>query len=278
MRHSDRVVLITGASTGIGYHTAQHLHKLGYTVYGTSRNPERLTAAGGRTYPFHMIQMDVDDGESVASGVAAILGEESRLDTVVNSAGYGLAGALEDTAIDEAMQQFETNFFGVLRVCRTVLPIMRDQGNGYLVNVGSIGGVVGIPFQSIYSASKFALEGLSEALRMEVEPYGIRVVLIQPGNYHTEFTASRITARESNHSSVYHDTFKRALTVMENDELSAPKPKAVARVIERAITADSPRLRYVVDPTVARFAPMAKRILPYAVMEAALKRIFKLTQ
>jgi NAD(P)-dependent dehydrogenase (short-subunit alcohol dehydrogenase family) len=279
MNDKNRVVLIVGASSGIGYHCAIHLHNLGYRVYGTSRRADQLvvSASSDERYPFRLIQMDVNDDASVAAGVDNLLQHESRIDVVVNSAGYGIAGAVEDTSIEEAKQQFETNFFGVLRVCRVVLPVMRKQQYGYIINVGSIGGILGIPFQSIYSATKFALEGLSEALRMEVAPFGIRVVLIEPGNYRTEFTASRVTTAGSRENAAYQDTFKRALGVMEQDELNAPEPEAVARVVERAITAKSPRLRYVVDPTVARLAPMLKRLLPYPLVEYGLKHIFKLT-
>ena len=279
MNDKDRVVLIVGASSGIGYHCAMHLHNLGYHVYGTSRRADQLVAraSGGERYPFRLIQLDVNDDASVAASIDNLLQDESRIDVVVNSAGYGIAGAVEDTSIEEAKQQFETNFFGVLRVCRIVLPVMREQRYGYIVNIGSIAGILGIPFQSMYSASKFALEGLSEALRMEVAPFGIRVVLIQPGNYRTDFTASRVTTAGARDNVAYQDKFKRALHVMEQDEMNAPEPEAVARVVERAITAKSPRLRYVVDPTVARLAPMLKRMLPYPLVEYALKRVFKLT-
>jgi NAD(P)-dependent dehydrogenase (short-subunit alcohol dehydrogenase family) len=276
MNETQQVVLIVGASSGVGYHAALHLSRRGFKVYGTSRKPKDRFAEDGRSYPFKLIELDVDYDASVESAFASIMRSESRLDVVVNSAGYGLAGAVEDTSIDEATKQFETNFFGVLRVCRAALPIMRRQSRGYIVNVSSIGGVLGIPFQSIYSASKFALEGLSEALRMEVEPYGIRVVLIQPGNYRTEFTANRVTAVKADRPSPYYDLFTKALSVMEKDELEAPEPEEVARVIERAVLSDSPRLRYVVDPSIGRFAPMLKRVLPYSVVEAALKRVFKL--
>jgi len=277
MNKARQVVLIAGASSGIGYHTALHLHRQGLRVYGTSRKPARRIAEEGRPYPFRLVEMDVNDDGSVNSAIADIVRFESRLDVVINSAGYGLAGALEDTSVEEAKGQFETNFFGVLRVCKAALPIMRRQSRGYIVNVGSIGGVLGIPFQSMYSASKFALEGMSEALRMEVEPYGIRVVLIQPGNYHTGFTANRVTAIKSDHASEYYDIFARSLSVMEKDELDAPEPEEVARVIDRAISSDSPRLRHVVDPSIARFAPILKRVLPYSIVEAALKHVFKLS-
>lgn len=275
MKQDQRVALIAGASSGIGYHTALRLHRQGYRVYGTSRRPELRESERVRPYPFRLIGMDINDNVSVETAVMDIFQLESRLDIVVNSAGYGLAGAAEDTSVDEAKQQFETNFFGALRVCRAVLPIMRRQSRGYIVNVGSIGGVIGIPYQSIYSASKFALEGFSEALRMEVERFGVRVVLVQPGNYRTGFTASRVNAAESDHNSAYHDIFRQSLSVMEQDELNAPEPEAVAQVIERAVSSDSPRLRYVVDPSIGRFAPILKRILPYPVVEATLKRVFK---
>jgi len=150
MNQNDRVVLVVGASSGIGYYSAIHLHRLGYRVFGTSRQANRITAdPGSQGYPFRLIQLDINDNDSVSSAFDSIVEEESRLDVVVNSAGYGLAGAVEDTSVEEAKQQFETNFFGVLRVCRAVLPIMRRQRYGYLVNVGSIAGVLGIPFQSI---------------------------------------------------------------------------------------------------------------------------------
>lgn len=280
MNYENRVVLIVGASSGIGYHCAMHLHRRGYRVYGTSRKASQGNEPDGRRetkYPFNMIQMDVDSDASVEAGINSVLRAEPTIDTVVNSAGYGLAGAVEDTSIEEAKQQFETNFFGALRVCRTVLPIMRQRRYGYIVNIGSIAGALGIPFQSIYSASKFALEGYSEALRMEVAPFGIQVVLIQPGNYRTDFTARRVTAAEAKNSSAYRDTFKRALGVMERDELNAPEPVAVAQTVEKAITSKAPRLRYVVDPTVARVAPLLKRLLPYPVVEYGLKRVFKIT-
>lgn len=277
-KDKNRVVLVTGASSGIGYHCAAHLNQLGYRVYGTSRRAGQILRGepGNGRYPFPMIQMDVNDESSVEEGINLLMREQSRLDVVVNSAGYGLAGSVEDTSSDEARQQFDTNFFGVLRVCRVVLPIMRRQQYGYIVNVGSIAGNIGVPFQSIYSASKFALEGLSEALRLEVEPYGIRVVLLVLGNYRTEFTSSRVTAVNSDGNSVYGETFRRVLGVMERDELNAPEPVEVARVLEKAITANRPRLRYVVDPTFLRFVPIAKRLLPYSFIEFAHKRLFKL--
>jgi NAD(P)-dependent dehydrogenase (short-subunit alcohol dehydrogenase family) len=172
MAKDDSVVLITGASSGIGRCCAEHLFQKGCRVYGTSRRASRTDTTGSfaASDTFTMMPMDVTDGNSVRKGVAHVIARESRLDVVVNNAGFAIAGALEDTTIQEAKFQLETNFFGALRVCRAALPIMRQQGSGYIVNIGSLGGLFGLPFQSAYSASKYALEGATEALRQEVKP------------------------------------------------------------------------------------------------------------
>jgi len=273
-KRNGRVVLITGASAGTGKICADRLHEHGYRVYGTSRRarlPTDLDSNG--TNNFRLIHMDVDDDESVTRSIAYVLNRESRIDAVVNNAGYGLAGSLEDTSIGEAKAQFETNFFGAFRVCRAVLPIMREQRSGYIVNISSIGGLVGIPFQSIYSASKFALEGATEALRMEVEPFGIRVSLIEPGNFRTEFTNNRIKTEKSVQDSVYAGRFNRALETMANDEMNAPEPVQVALVLEKILNQNKPRLRYIVDPSFMRFASVGKRFLPYWLFETIAKKV-----
>ena len=164
MTNNQRVVLVTGASSGIGKCCAEYLCNKGYRVYGTSRKAD---SSDSKQRPSNinstqMIRMDVTDEPSVKQGVADIIARESRIDVVINNAGFGIIGALEDTSIDEAKSQLETNFFGALRVCRAVLPTMRKQRSGYIVNISSIGGLIGLPFQSAYSASKFALEGASE--------------------------------------------------------------------------------------------------------------------
>lgn len=167
----NRVVLVTGASSGIGKACAEHLFKQGYRVYGTSRNAqssESNKAKDKTSDPhFEMIKMDVDDDLSVQKGIELIVQCEGRLDAVVNCAGVAIAGAVEDTTIEEAKSQLETNFYGTLRVCRAVLPSLRKQRHGYIVNISSVAGLIGIPFQAFYSANKFALEGMTEALRME---------------------------------------------------------------------------------------------------------------
>jgi len=238
------VVLITGASSGIGKTCAEHLHAVGYRVYGTSRRAAETPAPGAAG--FQLIAMDVASEESVARAMQQILAREGRIDVVFNNAGDGVAGAVEDTSIEEAQQQLDTNFFGVLRVCRAALPPMRRQGGGLIVNVSSLGGLVGLPFQGLYSASKFAVEGVSEALRMEVRPFGVRVTLIEPGDFRTGFTAQRRKAVAAQGDGAYAERFGKALAAMERDESGGADPLAVARLLHRIILTRSPRARYKV--------------------------------
>jgi NAD(P)-dependent dehydrogenase (short-subunit alcohol dehydrogenase family) len=257
------VVLITGASSGIGRACAEYLHGRGYRVYGSSRR-----AALDSPFPF--VQMDVTSEQSVAEAVQQVLQREGRIDVVLNNAGDGIAGAVEDTSIAEAQQQMDTNFFGVLRVCRAALPPMRRQGAGLIVNVSSLGGLVALPFQGLYSASKFALEGMTEALRMEVRPHGIRVVLVEPGDFRTGFTAQRRKVQAAA-DSVYAERFGRALAVMERDESRGADPLAVARLVERLIRRPSPRPRYKVGAWVQKLsAGLLRKLLPQKLYERLL--------
>jgi NAD(P)-dependent dehydrogenase (short-subunit alcohol dehydrogenase family) len=275
------VVLITGASSGIGKACAERLHLRGYRVYGTSRRAPRAiavtTTGGSAAGTFELLPMDVTSDESVERGIGSILAREGRIDAVVNNAGYGLAGAVEDTALDEARAQFDTNFFGVLRVCRAVLPVMRRQGRGYLLNVSSMAGVIGIPFQALYSASKFALEGLTEALRAEVAPHGIRVVLIEPGDFRTGFTASRTLARGAAAGTAYAERQARALGVMEADEKGGATPESVGRLVERILGRRSPRPRYAVGPLSERLALALKRVAPDRIFAWAIAKYYRAT-
>jgi short-subunit dehydrogenase len=212
----------------------------------------------------------------VEQGVHWILEREGRLDIVINNAGYGLAGALEDTSLEEAKAQFETNFFGVMRVCRVVLPIMRQQNQGYLVTVSSMGGLVGIPFQGFYSASKFAVEGLMESLRGEVKAYGIRVVLIEPGDFHTEFTANRRKANAAEIDSVYETQFIKSLAVMETNELQGPLPDQIGPFVERIVTSNTPRFRYMIGQASQKLTIGLKKIMPSNIFEWLLMKYYRL--
>ena len=275
------VVLITGASSGIGKACAEHLHRRGYRVYGTSRRaskfPDKPATVTDLSDSFQLIPMDVISDESVEQGIQWVLSQEGRIDVVVNNAGYGLAGAVEDTQLEEAKTQLETNFFGVVRVCRGVLPVMREQGGGYIVNISSIGGFVGIPFQGFYSASKFALEGSTESLRIEVMPYGIKVVLIQPGDFNTNLTINRRKAKEAELGSVYLSKFMKALGVMETDEMHGPSPERIGFLLERIIMAKSPRLRYVTGPASEKLTSGLKKFMPPGIFEWLLMKYYRLT-
>ncbi len=265
-----KVVLITGASSGIGAACATHLARNGWVVYGTSRNPVAADVNGVR-----MIRMDVNDDDSVRDGIKLVVDKVGRMDAVVNNAGFGIAGAVEDTSIEEAKALFETNFFGILRVCRAVLPYMRAQGSGTIVNVSSIAGRIGLPYQGMYSATKFAVEGMTEALRMETRQFGIRVVLVEPGDFCTGFTSNRRQAVAAA-GSPYEEQFKHALAVAEHDELTGSAPELVARLVLRILGSRSPRVRYTVGAPFQRLAAAAKGVLPSGLFEWALMKYYKL--
>jgi NADP-dependent 3-hydroxy acid dehydrogenase YdfG len=254
------VVLVTGASSGIGQACAALLAAQGCKVYGASR---RALAVNGVT----PLAMDVTDDRSVANAVTMLLNREGRLDAVVNNAGIAIAGALEDCTIADAKEQFDVNVFGALRVCRAILPTMRQQRVGHIINIGSIGGLVAIPYQGLYSASKFALEGLTESLRLEVRDLGIRVVLIEPGDHRTALTQHRRIVT----SDVYREPSGRAIERMASDERNGADPEGVARLVYRIIRNPRPRLRYTAGPVVQRAAVWLKRLMPYAVMERAMR-------
>jgi len=259
----NRVALVTGASSGIGGACAALLAANGYRVYGASRRPSASMLV-------QSLGMDVRDDASVRDAVDRVIAREGRIDIVVNNAGIAIAGAVEDTSIEEAREQFDVNFFGVLRVCRAVLPVLREQRAGYIVNIGSIGGLLAIPYQGLYSASKFALEGLSESLRLEVSRLGVHVVLIEPGDHRTGLTGNRRRAADSQNHSAYGDRFHRAVERMAADEQNGPAPEAVARLLLRIVTNPRPRLRYTAGPIPERAAIWLKRLMPYSLVEKVM--------
>jgi NAD(P)-dependent dehydrogenase (short-subunit alcohol dehydrogenase family) len=259
----DKVVLITGASAGIGRASADRLHRAGWTVVGASR---RGTSPGG----WAPLVMDVDDDGSVADGVASVLREHGRLDAVVACAGWGLAGPVEQTPIAEAKEQMETNFWGAVRLVQAALPAMRATGTGRLVLISSIGGVIGIPFQAFYSASKFAMEGYAESLAYEVAPFDISVTLVQPGNVRTDFTASRKDVKPPD-DDPYAAVVTTAITKMERDEANGVAPEAAAAVLQRVLESARPPRRVSVGKSGERIGLMAKRLMPYRLFEKAAK-------
>lgn len=248
-------MLVTGASSGLGAATAAHLAGLGHRVYAASRRG--TVEATSLAVP---LRIDVDDDASVGEGIAQVWRNEGRIDVVVNCAGYGVAGPIEDTPVAMAQAQFNTNVFGVLRVCQSVLPLMRRERAGLIVNVTSIAGELSLPFQGIYSATKFAVEGLSEALHAEVRPFGIHVVLVQPGDFRTGFTAARRTVAAE--GSAYAARSRHALATAGRDERAGADPQQLARVIARIVGSRRPRLRYVVGPAAQEWLMRLRFVLP----------------
>ena len=271
---TSKVVLITGASSGFGKACAEHLAGLGHRVYGTSR---RARVEDGETVPgrVRMLPMDVREDDSVEHAVACVRTDAGRLDVLVNNAGLALAGAVEDTSVAEARDLFETNLFGAHRVCRAVLPILRAQGAGLIVNVSSLAGLVTVPFQGFYSASKYALESMTDALRMEVAPFGIQVVLIEPGDFKSGFTAARVYAAASGDGSPYAARCARAVGVMEHDEQHGADPTFLATLLAQAIAAETPRTRYPVGARVQTLAVRLRHVLPTRVLDRVLMRTYK---
>jgi NAD(P)-dependent dehydrogenase (short-subunit alcohol dehydrogenase family) len=269
----QRVALVTGASSGIGHACALDLAQRGLRVYGVSR---RVAPTDGAPAAVSMLAMDITDRTSVEQGVATILDREGRIDILVNNAGMGIAGPVETTSVEEAERQFDVNFFGAFRLCRAVLPVMRRQRYGYIVNIGSIGGVLAIPYQALYSASKFALEGFAEALRLEVRSTGVRVVVVEPGDYRTAFTQNRTLTAKSGDESEYLRPFRRALERMTQDEQAGPDPENIARLLYRILETKNPRLRYTTGKFDQRAAVWLKRFLPYSLIEAGMRKYYRL--
>jgi len=271
-REKQRVALVTGASSGIGLACATHLAGRGYRVYGTSRRG----AASVVSANVSMLTADVTDDSSVDQAVATVLDREGQLHVVVNNAGMGIAGPAENTTIEQAKSQLEVNFFGAFRVCRAVLPAMRRQRSGYIVNIGSIGGLIAIPYQAMYSASKFALEGMSEALRMEVRPFGIRVVIIEPGDHKTAITQNRRLSGVPGDPDAYRASFEAALGKTAQDEQSGPGPEQIASLLYRIVNKRNPRLRYTIGPMPQRAAVWLKRLAPYSIVEYGMRTYYGL--
>jgi NAD(P)-dependent dehydrogenase (short-subunit alcohol dehydrogenase family) len=253
-----RIAVVTGSSSGIGFETALLLARSGFHTYATMRNLEKSKSiteiANTEKLPLQVVQLDVNDDISVKNAIDKIVGaaaENKRIDALVNNAGYGLVGAFEDLSVEEIKAQFETNLYGVIRVTQQVLPVMRKQNSGgTIVNVSSVGGRIGVPVLSAYQSTKFALEGLSESMSYELEPFGIRVVIIEPGFIRTNIVNSSTSAQKAlDPKSPYFPLMQKVKnhfkSMIENASSSSP-PEEVAKVILHAITSENPQLRYTV--------------------------------
>lgn len=251
-----KIILITGASSGIGKVCAEYLCAQGNVVYGACRTLLESPP------PFNQLKMDVNNSASFVVAVQRVLDSEGKIDVLVNNAGFGVAGAIEEHAESEIRRQMETNFFAPLRLCQTVIPHMRKAGGGLIVNIGSLGGLMGLPFQGIYSASKFALTGVTESLRTELAPFNIKVSMISPGDFATRFTANRHIVSGSGANSPYRARFAEALKQIEMDENSGENPIVVAQLLERIIRMKAPKACYLAGKREQTIFASLKGIIP----------------
>jgi NAD(P)-dependent dehydrogenase (short-subunit alcohol dehydrogenase family) len=265
-----RVALVTGASSGIGEDTARRLQEAGFTTYGVARRVERMAAL--EEAGVHAFAMDVTDDASMVSGIERIIGEQGRLDVLVNNAGYGSYGAVEDVPIDEARRQFEVNIFGLARLVQLITPHMREQGSGRIINISSIGGKFYEPLGAWYHATKFALEGLSDSLRLELAPFGIQVVIVEPGPIITEWNAiARDSLLETSKGGAYEERSRRIHQTMERGDTgwAGTDPDVVAKKIVKAATARRPAIRYPVGKGAGSLL-LVRKVLPDRAFDALI--------
>jgi NAD(P)-dependent dehydrogenase (short-subunit alcohol dehydrogenase family) len=256
----EKVAIVTGSSSGIGFETALALARDGYYTYATMRDTKKgskiLEIAKKENRKIEVLQLDVDKEDTIKSSINKIIADKKRIDVLVNNAGYGLFGCLEDLSIEDLKSQFETNFFGLIKMIQAVLPIMRKQRSGIIVNVSSVAGKIGFPASPAYISSKFALEGLSESMRYELEPFGIKTIIIEPGVIKTNFFTSlkKSTRTDSAYKDITEKVMK-GLTMMA--EMGTP-PQEVARTIIKAVNTENPLPRYPVGNDAIMFLEAKK--------------------
>lgn len=269
-KRNTKVVLITGASSGIGKAVANFLQQRGYAVYGTSRNTK-----GKESFSFNLIALDVLKIETIKTAVDFIIEKEGRLDVLVNNAGMGITGSVEDTPTEEMRNVFNTNFFGAIEVMKAVLPQMRKQKSGIIINVTSIAGYMGLPFRGLYSATKGALELITEATSIEVKSFGIHVVNVAPGDFATNIAAGRYHTPVFENSA-YKETYQANLVAMDSHVTGGMNPVAMAKAIHKIIHTKNPKIHYKVGGFMEKFSIVLKRILPDRMYEKLLMNHYKM--
>ncbi|WP_225035815.1 SDR family oxidoreductase [Winogradskyella sp. SM1960] len=266
----SKVVLITGGSSGIGKSVGEFLQAKGFKVYGTSRNP--------KNYPdskFPIVALDVTKPETISTCVNEVLTHESKIDVLLNNAGAGITGPIEEIPDVEIKRNFETNLFGPINVIKAVLPTMRQQNSGLIINVTSIAGYMGLPYRGVYSASKGALELITEAFRMELKGFNINMTNVAPGDFATNIAAGRYHAPVLE-DSPYKATYGNTLSLMDEHVDSGSDPKQMADAIYKIIQTKNPKIHYKVGAFMQKFSIVLKRILPDAVYEKLLMNHYKL--
>ncbi|MBP9794096.1 MAG: SDR family oxidoreductase [Flavobacterium sp.] len=266
----SKVVLITGGSSGIGKSIGEFLHAKGFIVYGTSRNPEKITNS-----VFPLLVLDVRNVTSIKNAIAEVISKSGRLDVVINNAGVGITGPIEEIPTEEIKNNFETNLFGPIEVMKAVLPQMRSQKSGLIINITSIAGYMGLPYRGIYSASKGALELVTEAMRMETKPFGIHLTNIAPGDFATNIAAGRYHAPVIK-GSAYENVYGKTLNEMNTHVDSGSNPNVMAETVYKIIQTPNPKVHYKVGAFMQKFSIVLKRILPDTVYEKMLMNHYKL--
>ncbi len=259
----NKVVLITGASSGIGKTTAEYLSQKGFKVYGTSRSIRK------EKFSFEILQLDVNKQDTITSAIAFIIKKEGRLDVLINNAGMGITGPIEETPTEEMRHVFNTNLFGAIDVMKAVLPQMRKQKAGLIINITSIAGYMGLPFRGIYSASKGAFEIVTEALRMEVKEFGINVTNVAPGDFATNIAAGRYHTPVFE-DSAYKEVYQKNLETMDAHVDSGSDPMQMAEKIFKIIQNPNPKIHFKVGSFMQKFSIVLKRILPDKMYERLL--------
>lgn len=264
----QKVVLITGVSSGFGKATAELLARSGHQVYGTVRSSCAIDSK------VHLVRMDLMDPESIHTAVNQVVAEAGRIDVLINNAGMHLGGPIEEAPVDLFSKQLATNVNGLVHVLQAALPHFRKQQSGIIVNFSSIGGLMGLPFQPFYSTSKFAIEGLSEALRYEVKPFGIRVVVVNPGDFATSNTANRTNITVP--GGPYEEQFRLTQAQFEKDETGGWDPAIMAKVMKKIVESKNPCNRYIVASFDQKLAVFLKRVLPVGLFTRILGSYYKI--
>jgi NAD(P)-dependent dehydrogenase (short-subunit alcohol dehydrogenase family) len=265
MGNVHKVAVVTGSSSGIGYETSLALAREGFLTFATMRNLEKgsiiKSDSDKENLPLKIMQLDVTDDASVSKAVQSIISDSGRIDVIVNNAGYGLVGAFEDLSLDEIKQQYETNLFGVVRVTQAVIPIMRKQKSGRIINISSGAGRFGYPGGSAYVSTKFAIEGLSESLSYELDPFGIKVILVEPGVIRTNFGNVMVVAKNSQDpGSAYLSMTRKMNEVFGQLMQNGSPPSLVANVVLQAAKSDNPNLRYLAGKDVEEWVDQKKKM------------------
>ena len=261
-RSMEKVAVVTGSSSGIGFETSLALAREGYFTYATMRDVKKADKiqkiADEESLSLKVIELDVDNEESAENAINTIIQEKGRIDVLVNNAGWGIWGTGEDVSVEEFKEQFETNFFSVVRMVQKVAPTMRNQGSGSIVNISSVAGRIGLPASTAYVSSKFAVEGLSESLRYELGQFGVNVIIIEPGVIKTNFFDSMKTAKKADEGGAYRDITIKVITGVKMMAEMGTSPKEVAQVIIKSLKEEKPLPRYIVGNDAAMFMESKK--------------------